>query len=59
MPTIVIFEAFGIKYDQYFNMDKKRTLQYLKSISDTTHIHYIEEVNDKKLSHPRKKIIIT
>lgn len=59
MPTIAIYEVFGVKYDQYFNPKKQRTKSYLKSISNTVHIHYIEEVNNQQLSHPRKKLIIT
>jgi len=59
MPTIAIYEAYGVKYDQYFNGEKSPTVKYLKTISDTVHIHYIEEVNNQELSHPRKKITIT
>ena len=59
MPTIAIFEAYGVKYDQYFDTPKQAAADEIKKLSDTAHIHYIEEVNNTKLSQPRKILIIT
>lgn len=58
MFTIMIFEAFGVKYDIRFSCKKARAIKKVKDISPTAFIHYAEEVPRTKFFKRQKKTII-
>lgn len=44
MYTLAIYEAFGVVYDQRFKGSKESAHRRIKKITETAHIHYLEEV---------------
>jgi hypothetical protein len=58
MYTLIIYEAFGVKYDCRFSCSKQRAIKKVQGITPTAHIHYIETVPKTKLFKKQQKTII-